>query len=70
MFSSSRFNLDDFCIVYNSNNLQTNEHEEPNICHSQTPTHLQSQIIAVTILNISSGMAQCALVSMDQLVLI
>jgi len=62
MFSSSRFSLDDFCIVYKSSNLKTNVHNEHYICHSQTPTHLLSQIIAVTILNIPSGIAQCALV--------
>jgi hypothetical protein len=55
MFSSSRFNLDDFCIVYKSNNLNTNVYKKPNIYLSQTPTQLQSQIIAVTILNIPSG---------------
>jgi hypothetical protein len=70
MLSSSRFSLDDFCIAYKSNNLKTNVHKTLNICLSQTPTHLRSQIIAVTILNIFSGMAQSALVIMDQLVLV
>jgi hypothetical protein len=58
MLSSSRFNLDNFCIVYKSNNLNTNVYKKPNICLSQTPTQLQSQIIAVTILNIPSGIDQ------------
>jgi len=70
MFSSSRFNLDDFCIVYKSKNLQTNVHKKSVICHSQRPAHLQSQIIAVTILNNPYGMAQCTLVIVDQLVLV
>ena len=70
MFSSSRFNLDDFCIVYKSNNLKTSVHNKPTICLSQTPTHLQSQIMAVTILNIPSGIDQRALVIVDQLVLV
>ena len=30
MFSSSRFNLDDFCIVYKSNNLKINVYKKPN----------------------------------------
>jgi hypothetical protein len=35
MFSSSRFNLDDFCIVYKSNNLIPNVHKP--LANTQTP---------------------------------
>lgn len=53
MISSSRFNLDDFCIMYDVNNLETHVYKHQ-IIHLQQVTELPSQIIAVTIFTVLS----------------